>query len=142
MTKTIKIILFIAFIAFLFLTYNPNTHAEAPTIDFKALEIEKQDSDPLFNKIGYCESKNIATAKNPGSTAKGRFQFLDGTWKWYAPKLWGADWINKDPYNYQDNTDLAWFVYTNYGTSDWEADPKSYNCWKSEIPNAIYKNIY
>lgn len=116
--------------------------AETQVIDPR-IELENmQKSDPLFNKIGNCESQDIATAKNPNSSAKGRFQFLNGTWKWYAPKLWGEEWINKDVLSYKDNTDLAWFVYTNYGTSDWEADPKSYNCWKSEIPNAKYKNIY
>lgn len=116
--------------------------AETPEVDLAQQLKTMQDSDPLFNKIGYCESHNIPTAKNPHSTAKGRYQFLDGTWKWYAPQLWGDDWVNKDVFNYTDNTNLAWFVYTNYGTGDWEADPKSYNCWKSEIPNAKYKDIY
>lgn len=116
--------------------------AETPTVDPRAEIKRMQNEDPLFNKIAMCESQNDPLADNPYSTAKGRFQFLDGTWKYYAQKLWGADWINKNVLSYKDNTDLAWFVYTNYGTSDWEADPKSYNCWKSEIPNGIYKNIY
>lgn len=115
--------------------------AEAPT-DTELLKITQQKSDPLFNKIGYCESKDDPLADNPYSSAKGRFQFLDGTWNYYAPMLWGDDWINKNVLDYQHNTDLAWFVYTNYGTRDWEADPKSFNCWKSEVVNAKYKNIY
>lgn len=83
-------------------------------------------SSPVFNAIARCESQNIATADNPDSTAKGRFQFLDGTWKYYGQKLWGDEWVLKDPYNYLDNTELAWFVYTNYGTGDWNA---SISCW-------------
>ena len=94
--------------------------------------------DPLFEKIGWCESKNILDAQNPYTTAGGEFQFLDGTWKYYGQKLWGDEWVNKDKKSL-DNRELAWFVYTNYGTKDWEADPKSYECWKVEIPNAIYK---
>ncbi len=98
-------------------------------------------TDPLFEKIGYCESKHILTAKNPGSTAKGEFQFLDGTWKNYGPRLWGDDWVNKDVLS-ADNRELAWFVYTHYGVSDWTSDPLSYNCWKSELPNATHLKIY
>ena len=97
--------------------------------------------DPLFEKMGYCESKHVLTAKNPGSTAKGEFQFLDGTWKYYGQKLWGDDWVNKDVLS-TDNRELAWYVYTNFGTRDWESDPASYNCWKSEIPNATHRTIY
>lgn len=103
-------------------------------------------TDPLFEKIGYCESydrvlgKNNLLANNPNSTADGEFQFLNGTWKYHGQKLWGEDWVNKNKYS-TDNRELAWYVYTHFGTSDWEADPKSYNCWKDEIPNAVYKNI-
>lgn len=125
------------------------------TIEYKAPQVEEMVehvelvvmTDPLFEKMGYCESydrelkRNNLQAKNPGSTAKGEFQFLDGTWKYYGQKLWGDDWVNKDVLS-ADNRELAWFVYTHYGTSDWEADPKSYDCWKSEIPNATHKNIY
>lgn len=97
--------------------------------------------DPLFEKIGWCESKHQLDAQNPHTTAGGEFQFLDGTWKYYGQKLWGDEWVNKDKKSL-DNRELAWFVYTNYGTKDWEADPKSYECWKVEIPNATHKNIY
>lgn len=144
MKKTFKIVFFVilVLIAITMLSKPKTLVAEAPTLSEREEVLEKQKEDPLFNKIGICESKDDPVAKNPYSSAKGRFQFLDGTWKWYAPKLWGDDWVNKNVLSYQDNTDLAWFVYTNFGTGDWEADPKSYECWKSEIPNGIYKNIY
>lgn len=32
----------------------------------------------------YCESRWQMTAKNPNSTAKGVFQFIDGTWNHYC----------------------------------------------------------
>lgn len=112
--------------------------AEAPNLSALEIKLQAQASDPLFNKIAWCESQNNELATNPESTAKGRFQWLDGSWKYYAPKLWKEDWQTKNVLNYQDNTDLSWFVYTTYGTRDWEADPKSYDCWKSEIPNGIY----
>lgn len=142
--KKIIITLLFVMLAILFVSMFMPTSlvAETPAIDL-ALQIEEQQkADPLFNKIGECESQNDPLADNLYSTAKGRFQFLDGTWRHYAPKLWGIDWVNKNVFDYKDNTDLAWFVYTKYGTADWEADPKSYECWKSEIPNALYKNIY
>ena len=102
---------------------------------------EQPTTDPLFEEIGRCESRHKLDAKNPNSSASGEFQFIKSTWEGYAPMLWGDDWINKDIFS-EDNRELAWFVYTHYGTFDWEADPKSYNCWKHKIPEGIYKNIY
>ena len=100
----------------------------------------KEYTDPLFEEIGRCESDHVLTAENPGSTASGEYQFLDGTWQGYGKRLWGDEWVNKDKKSL-DSRELAWYVYTHYGTSDWEADPKSYNCWKHKIPEAKYKNI-
>ena len=116
--------------------------AETSIIIVRDIVVAPQIEDRLFNKIAMCESKNDPLADNPYSTAKGRFQFLDGTWNYYAPKLWAEDWKNKNVLSYEDNTDLAWYVYTTHGTRDWEADPKSFDCWKGEIPNALYKNIF
>ena len=97
-------------------------------------------TDPLFEEIGRCESEHNLEAQNKYTTAGGEFQFLDGTWKHYGQKLWGDDFINKNKKSL-DNRELAWYVYTHYGVRDWMADPKSYNCWKHQIPNAKYKNI-
>lgn len=81
--------------------------------------------DDLMWRIGDCESDNIPTARNPLSSAKGRFQFLDGTWRYYGDMLWGTT-TSKSVFSYTDNTELARFVLTNYGTGDWNA---SIHCW-------------
>lgn len=103
--------------------------------------VEVMPIDPLFEKIAWCESKHDLDAQNSYTTAGGEFQFLDGTWKYYGQKYWGEQWVSKDKYSL-NNRELAWYVYTTYGTQDWEADPKSHNCWKVEIPNATHRNIY
>lgn len=117
------------------------------TIEYTAEPVEEiipqqqEMSDPLFKKIAWCESQHKLDAQNPSSTAKGEYQFLDGTWDHYAPMLWGEEWVTKDVLSL-DNRELAWFVYTHYGTTDWEADPRSYECWKDQILNATHRNIY
>ena len=80
-----------------------------------------------------CESNLDPKAKNPNSTAKGVFQFLNGTWKYYGLKKWGT-LEGKDVYDFDDNVELGTWVIGKYGTRDWEADPASYECWKSAIP--------
>lgn len=82
----------------------------------------------LFNKIAICESNDGKNNRNSTSTAAGRFQFLSGTWKWYGKELWGDDIENKDVMDYNDNTELAWYVFSTYGTKDWNA---SKGCWSS-----------
>jgi hypothetical protein len=81
---------------------------------------------PLLEKIAWCESRNNPKAKNRYSTASGRFQFLKGSWAYYGKKLWGDELVNKDVFDYEDNTELALYVYKRNGTSDWlESKP----CW-------------
>lgn len=84
------------------------------------------EENNLFNKIALCESGNTAHAKNPKSTASGRFQFIETTWKYYGIKLWGDEWIKRNVFDYNDNTDLAYFVFDKYGVKDWYA---SKWCW-------------
>src|SRR5581483_8973128 len=84
-------------------------------------------TDPIFERIALCESKNNPHIKNPYSSASGRFQFLWGTWNHYGKEFWGEDFYEKNIFNYKDNTDLAWYVYKKYGTGDWNA---SAYCWK------------
>lgn len=69
-------------------------------------------------------------ARNPKSSAKGKYQFLDGTWKYYGQKLWGESWVTKDVFSEKDQDDLAYFVVSVNGYVDWEADPASVACWK------------
>lgn len=79
----------------------------------------------VLERIAACESQNVATAKNPKSTASGRFQFLKGSWEGYGKELWGST-EGKDVFSYEDNTELAEYVYGKYGASPWEA---SRYCW-------------
>ncbi len=84
----------------------------------------------ILYKVAYCESRNIATAKNPKSTAKGRFQFLDSSWKYYGQKLWGEKIKDKNVFDYEDNTELAMYVYSINKLKDWEESRK---CWSAPI---------
>lgn len=72
-----------------------------------------------------CESRNVPTAKNPNSTASGRFQFLNSSWRGYALEHWGT-LEGHDVFDYDDNTELAYYVAKTYGLSPWYA---SRHCW-------------
>jgi len=62
---------------------------------------EKEGVDPeLMQKIGGSESSLVATAKNPKSTAKGLFQFVDKTWAEMGGKP-------GEQYNPQKNAELG-----------------------------------
>lgn len=80
----------------------------------------------VLERIAQCESHNIANAKNPNSTASGRFQFLKSSWEGYGKELWGSI-EGKDVFSAKDNTELALYVYRRYGTSPWNA---SRYCWE------------
>lgn len=80
----------------------------------------------LFDRIAQCESQDDPHTKNPSSTASGRFQFLWGTWNRYGKELWGDGFYDKNIWNYIDNTELAWYIFSKYGTKDWNA---SKSCW-------------
>jgi len=96
---------------------------EAPIIATTTPVIKK---DALFEKIAFCESRNNPRAKNPYSSASGRFQFIWGTWHHYGLELWGDSFYTKNIWDYVDNTELALYVYKKYGTKDWLA---SKSCW-------------
>lgn len=87
-------------------------------------------TDELLEAIGSCEGGDNAHATNPNSTAKGRFQFLDGTWRHYASELWGADASLHHQFDWDDNTDLARYVIETYGTHDWD---ESAYCWRPKL---------
>lgn len=104
-----------------------NAYADLRT---KYLEIQAKQAaqlnDALFQRIAMCESTNNPLAKNSHSTASGRYQFLKGSWEYYGEKHWGEAWVYYDVFNYDDNTELAWYVYNSVGTSPWNA---SKHCW-------------
>lgn len=85
----------------------------------------------ILEKVAYCESRNNPLAKNPNSSAKGRFQFLDSSWKHYGKMLWGDKWKEKNVLDYDDSTELAMYVYSINKLKDWEA---SKNCWSKFVP--------
>lgn len=87
-------------------------------------------TSPLFEKIALCESGNDPHQKNLHSSASGRFQFIFNTWYNYGLEFWGEAFYEKNVFNYQDNTDLAWYVFQKYGTRDWDA---SKHCWGSLV---------
>ncbi len=136
MNTILKILVIL--LAIIYLIIVVPVKANAPLRDIPEWE---RAADPLFEKIADCESDFDLEAKNPTSSAKGEFQFVNKTWKYYGMKLWGTEFETKNVLS-ADNRELAWYVYTHYGTRDWEADPKSYNCWKVEIPNATHKGIH
>ena len=58
-----------------------------PTVEIVTEEIISQARTNFFDvnlalKIANCESNFTHDAKNPNSSAKGVYQFIDGTWKW------------------------------------------------------------
>lgn len=80
----------------------------------------------IMEYVAYCESRNDPLAKNPNSSASGRFQFLKSSWNYYGTKLWGSELKNKNVFDYKDNTELAMWVYERNGLSDWQ---ESKPCW-------------
>lgn len=103
--------------------------AEASTYE-QVPQVQIVEVDATLLAIAECESGNNAKAKNPNSSASGRFQFIKSSWEYYGKKLWGDEWVNKDVFNWQDNTELAIYVYNKNGTSDWlESKP----CWSKKI---------
>lgn len=99
---------------------------ESPEIAITATSTASTTEDSLIAMIATCESRNDPKAKNPHSSASGRFQFIKGTWEHYGKEFWGDEWIDKDVFDYEDNTELATWVINKYGTNDWL---ESKSCW-------------
>lgn len=97
---------------------------KAPKRRVEATYTPKQDMG-VMERIAACESKNVATAKNPRSSASGRFQFLKSSWEYYGKQKWGT-LEGKDVFNYEQNTELAYWVYEREGVTPWLA---SKYCW-------------
>jgi hypothetical protein len=86
-------------------------------------------TSPLFERIATCESGGDLHAKNKYSSASGEFQFLWGTWNHYGREYWGDSFYEKNIWS-KDNRELAWYVFSKYGTRDWNASKK---CWSSGV---------
>ena len=87
-----------------------------------------------FNRIAQCESGGNLRAKNKYSSASGEYQFIWGTWHHYGLELWGDEFYEKNIWS-DDNRELAWYVYSKYGSKDWNA---SKYCWSK--PSTVASN--
>jgi len=82
------------------------------------LNMPNQDIMKMI-RIAKCESGYNEYAKNPNSTAKGIFQFIDSTWRENCLK-------DGNVYDFTDNIDCAWKVYKEQNDRPWHS---SYSCW-------------
>jgi SLT domain-containing protein len=71
-------------------------------------------------RIARAESGFDQYAKNPNSTAKGIFQFIDGTWRANCLK-------DGNVYNFVDNINCAWKVYQKQGDRPWNASKSKWS---------------
>ena len=121
-----KIILYVILFLCLSIGFGQLLSADNPPTGGATSSVAR--SSPLFERIALCESGNNPHAKNPYSSASGRFQFLHGTWYHYGLEFWGEDFYSKNIWDYDNNTELAWYVFNKYGSRDWNA---SKSCWKT-----------
>lgn len=100
--------------------------AEAPTDNDLYIGWFQAKDDTIFQAIAVCESGNNPNAKNKYSSASGRFQFINSTWEWTAKSMWGDNWQEKDKFDFQDNSELAWYLYDyGRGVNHWECYTKN-----------------
>jgi hypothetical protein len=117
----IKNYIILVLLALLFVVLGTK-YAKAPQAEGAVIK----EIPEIMLRIAECESNNTAHAKNPNSSASGRFQFINSSWEYYGKMHWGGDWINKNVFDWDDNTELALYVYERNGTRDWLA---SSHCW-------------
>src|SRR5574343_224401 len=99
-----RIILYIVFFLVLLVGFGSVLSA-----DKEDPEIVKTFTDPVFERIGKCESGGNLRAKNPYSTASGEFQFIYGSWYHYGKEYGGDAFYDKNIWS-TDNRELAWYV--------------------------------
>ena len=90
-----------------------------------SIRLSTQRLPSLLGKIATCESGGDLHAKNPTSSALGKYQFLNGSWDSYGKELWGST-EGHNIFSEKDQDELALFVYEKYGTTPWLA---SKDCW-------------
>lgn len=73
--------------------------------------------DPQYAlRIAFCESEYKEDARNPNSSAKGVFQFIDGTWA-SVNRIRG---LSYDVMDAEQNIDNAMWLVQNEGWHHWE----------------------
>jgi len=77
------------------------------------LGMSNQDITKMI-RIARAESNFNQYAKNPNSTAKGIYQFIDSTWRSNCLK-------DGNVYDFKDNINCAWKVYQKQGDRPWNA---------------------
>lgn len=80
----------------------------------------------VLDAVASCESAWEPSAKNPGSSATGLFQFIDGTWEWVRAEM-GRDGSLDVRFEARENIDSAVFLYRLEGLGPWES---SRGCWE------------
>lgn len=78
-----------------------------------------QTSPEVLRIIG-AESEFIPEAANAICCAEGLFQITDGSWKTYAPKVFGDDWVNRNKLDIDDNFQVGAWMYYNEGNHHWD----------------------
>ncbi len=104
---------------------------EAPKLESKVVKVKQKRVaiSKVMDAIKWCESRGNPKARNPRSTAKGLYQFLDGSFEYYGTKYWGST-KGKSALNSQHNEELAAYVMRTVGTSPWLA---SAHCWRPRL---------
>ena len=110
--------------------YGLTTEGEKPEITNEFSE--KSHIETILKTIAECESGNRQFNKDgeplwnsQGSSAVGVLQIM------YSIHGEDARARNLDIINsYEDNWEYGRILFKQHGTKPWEADPKSYNCWK------------
>ena len=83
------------------------------------LGMSNQDITKMI-RIARAESNFNQYAKNPNSTAKGIYQFIDSTWRSNCLK-------DGNVYDFKANIDCAWKVYQKQGDRPWNASKHIWN---------------
>lgn len=93
------------------------------------------DWDSVSTALAICESGNRATAANPNSTASGRWQLLDSTWR----AMGGAVYARRAKYATPAQQELvAKRLFLRAGLSPWKA---SQRCWRRLIGKITPKRV-
>lgn len=81
----------------------------------------------VLDEIARCESGGSYTAQNPSSSASGKYQFIDSTWRAYRGSSSAARAKDASP---AEQEAAAQRLYAAQGTTPWNA---SKSCWSGRV---------